>query len=266
VLSEAQREIYHRDGWLMLCGIVPASTCAAVGDALWRALEAAHGIRRDAPETWRLEYPRRLTRYLHADDFAALACPALIELLDDLLGSGTWPHPRVWAQPLPLFPAPGPWDVPARMWHLDYPVRGRRDHGFAVKVLCLLTDVAPQGGGTLLVEGSHRLMSGYAAGGICGSSARMRRRLCQDQPWFRALMSADGNADDRVRRFMVEGAVVDDVPVRVAEVTGSSGDLVLFHPWLLHNVSANRRAEPRMLVGQSFTTRDGLQIYRPDPD
>ena len=149
------------------------------------------------------------------------------------------------------------------MWHLDYPVRGPRPGDWAVKMLCLLSPLAPRGGGTLLLSGSHRLVGELAAAGHRGGSADVRTELARRHEWLRALLSRTEGID-RVRRFMEEGALIDGVPVRVVELTGSTGDVVLFHPWLLHTVAPNRRREPRLLVGQNFTARDALSIYRPD--
>lgn len=263
MLSVAEREHYLETGWVRIPGVVPPSACAASADALWRALERVHGFRRDDPASWRSELPRGLGRRLAPADLAPLATPKLIALIDDLLGAGTWERPRLWAQPLPAFPAPGPWDVPSRMWHLDYPVRGPRPGNWAVKMLCLLSPLAPCGGGTLLLAGSHRLVARLAAAGYRGRSADVRKLLAREHEWLCALLS-HSHGVDRVRCFMEDGARLDGVPVRVVEVTGEPGDVVLFHPWLLHTLALNCRREPRLLVGQNFTTRDALSVYRPD--
>jgi hypothetical protein len=272
LITDAQRTSYLERGFLQAPGLIAADACAAMCDAVWRALTDEHGICPDLPETWRTEMPRGLGRHFGPEVAAAMGSPALIGLIDDLLGAGSWDPPRVWAQPLPVFPTTSHWDVPAQMWHLDYPVRGRPDQGFAVKMLCLLAPVEPRGGGTLLLAGSHRLMEGYAAAGQGGNSSDVRNRLCREHPWFRELMSSRSGANsvrgddpgDRVQRFMTDGTVIDGVPLRVVEFTGAAGDVVLFHPWLLHNVSPNTCGTPRMMVAQNITTRDGMRIYQPD--
>ena len=262
MLGPAQTESWRRDGFLVARGLVPAAVCEATCDALWRALGTAHGIRQDAPDTWRDVMPRGLARHFRPEDAADLGSTPLPGLIDDLLGRGNWDPSRAWAQPLPVFPTKDEWDVPAKMWHLDYPVRGMTEPLFAVKMLCLLAPLEPRGGGTLLLAGSHTLLARRAAIGRGGNSSDVRRHLCAEDPWLKALMSPDGSADERVQRFMVEGAVVDGVALRVVEFSGAAGDAVLFHPWLLHNVSPNCRETPRMMVGQNFTTREGLRIYQ----
>ena len=47
------------------------------------------------------------------------------------------------------------------------------------------------------------------------------------------------DAPDRIRRFMEETTVIDDVPVRVVELTGNPGDAVLCYGGLLHARSFN---------------------------
>lgn len=263
MLTPAQRERYLRTGWVQIPAVVPVSACRSVAEALWKVLESDHGMRPEDRGSWRTELPRRLGRRLPAEILAPLATPALIALIDDLLGADTWSRPRLWAQPLPVFPTPGPWDVPSGGWHLDYPVRAAPPGAWAVKMLCLLAPLAPRGGGTLLLSGSHRLVGQLAARGYRGASSGVRAALAREHEWLRALTSCH-ETSDRVRRFMVEGAVLDRVPVRVEELIGAPGDVVLFDPRLLHAPSPNRRSEPRLLMAQNFTTRAGLAVYRPD--
>ena len=51
---------------------------------------------------------------------------------------------------------------------------------------------------------------------------------------------------------MNDGAIVDGVPVRVAEITGDAGDLVVMHPWLMHNLSMNTEPRPRIAMSHSL--------------
>lgn len=263
--SAEQQARYERDGYLLLRRAVPDDACHRMVERLWEALRRNHGIRRDARETWTPAFPRGFQNLCKADAFAEIASPTLVAGIDGLLGEDTWDPPRHWGQPLVTFPTPGPWDVPARMWHLDYPVRGRFGERFAVKALCLLAPLEPRGGGTLLLEGSHRLttrLAQAAPGGDAGSSSEVRKRLARKHPWLRQLFSREDRSD-RVRRFMAEGSEIEGVRLRVVELTGDAGDILLFHPWLFHNLSPNCRETPRMMLGQNLTTRAGLAIYGP---
>ena len=53
------------------------------------------------------------------------------------------------------FPAADVWDVPAGGWHIDFPARS----ALRLKWLGYLEPVAVGGGGTVVLEGSHRLVA-----------------------------------------------------------------------------------------------------------
>jgi ectoine hydroxylase-related dioxygenase (phytanoyl-CoA dioxygenase family) len=106
-----------------------------------------------------------------------------------------------------------------------------------------LTEVRPGGGGTLIVAGSHRL-----AGGLDGiKSAAFRTWLSKRSDWFQELWRPVAG-DDRVRRHMEDGAEIDGVHVRVVELTGAPGDVVLWHPSLLHIAAPNCSEQPRFML------------------
>ncbi len=264
MLTEEQQASYDRDGYLIVCSAIPTDACERMCDRLWEALTEAHGIRRNDKESWTRTMPRGLQKPGKADAFAEMASTNFLAAVDDLIGAGTWDPPRHWGGPLAIFPRPGPWDVPAGAWHLDYPVRGHPGPRFAVKALCLLAPLEAQGGGTLLLEGSHHLnarLAATASAGDAGHSTDVRRRLARGHAWFRSLVSKE-DTSDRVQRFMVERGEIDGVHLRVVEFTGYAGDVLFFHPWLFHNASPNCRKTPRLMVGQNLPTRAGLSIYQ----
>jgi ectoine hydroxylase-related dioxygenase (phytanoyl-CoA dioxygenase family) len=55
--------------------------------------------------------------------------------------------------------------------------------------------------------------------------------------------------------------VIDGVDLRVVELSGAAGDVVVFHPWLFHAAASNRAPEPRMMVGQNVQTAAGVARY-----
>lgn len=258
------RREYDRCGHVVVRGAVPAEACARMRDALWSGLARAHGIRREAPETWKRGPVFGLQAVRKAGAFAGLASPAFGEAVDGLLGAGTWDPPAHWGEPLVSFPTEGPWELPAERWHLDFPVRGRLGPRFAVKAIALLDTLESGGGGTLLLEGSHHLVARRAEaapGGDAGHSRDVRARLAREHAWLRALVAGEGG--DRVSRFMEEGAELEGVRLRVVEFTGEAGDVLFFHPWLFHNASPNCGTRPRLALGQTLPTREGLRIYAP---
>ncbi len=98
-------------------------------------------------------------------------------------------------------------------------------------------EVAPQGGGTLVIEGSHELVRRMVAqtdNHDLGKSGVAKKKLFSRYPWFHAPDFA--------------GVELDGVCVRVRELTGQPGDVVLMLPWTLHNGNMNCSAEPRFMV------------------
>jgi hypothetical protein len=76
----------------------------------------------------------------------------------------------------------------------------------------------------------------------------------QVQPW--ALRSWPGDHDPgRAARFMDRDHDADGIPVRVAELTGQPGDVVLTHPWVLHSWSYNTGSYPRMMLTKNLYRR-----------
>lgn len=49
-------------------------------------------------------------------------------------------------------------------------------------------------------------------------------------PWLRGQWMAGDNDGDRIQRCMNDDTVIDGVPLRVVELTGEPGDVVLMHP------------------------------------
>lgn len=263
MLTSQQLAAYDRDGYVVVPGLVAEQACERMCARIWDALEAVHGIRQGEPDTWTQSMPRGLQDLCKSDGLAELAAPAFLEAVDDLLGAGQWDAPAHWGGPLPNFPSRSPWNVPFRMWHLDYPVRGNYGTRFATKAICALAPIVPQGGGTVLIERSHRLCqlrAEAAPGGNVGGSSEIRKQLAAESDWFDALMSA-GDPAERIQRFMVDGIEIDGTRLRVVEFSANPGDVLFFHPWLFHNSSPNCSDAARMQVGQNLTTRAGLSIY-----
>jgi ectoine hydroxylase-related dioxygenase (phytanoyl-CoA dioxygenase family) len=54
---------------------------------------------------------------------------------------------------------------------------------------------------------------------------------------------------------------VDDVPLRVVELTGEPGDMVFCHPVMVHCAAPNRGARPRfMRIKTQILTHEGREL------
>ena len=242
ILTPALAEEYAREGVVRLPGAIPANDVKAMAAALWRKLEARPG---------RAARPSQLSS--KAGEFDAMASPMVRALLDEVLGD--WEEPARWGVPLVAFrTGERRWDVPHQHWHLDLGIRPDEDRRLA-RVFAILEPSRPGGGGTGYVAGSHRLFEALARQqGRKLPSAKAKALLAERAPWFAALSSPLAG-EDRVRRFMEDGAEVDGVHVRVCEMLGEPGDVILMHPMMLHAPMPNVLATPRMMLMQFVYAR-----------
>lgn len=218
---------------------VPPEDIEALSDVIWRRLRTRHGMHRDRPASWTQAHPAQLTA--HTSELASMASPRVRAMIDQLLGAGAWVEPPRWG--LPLVTLPGfseAWDVPTSNWHLD--IQATAEPPRVARVFVLLTDIAPGGGGTGFVTGSHRLVRRVAAdAGATLRSGEARKRLIAAEPWFAALFTRR-RGEDRVARFTAPG------PYRVGEMCGRAGDAWLMDPHMLHATMPNAGTTARLML------------------
>ncbi len=153
-------------------------------------------------------------------------------------------------QILVTLPNEGEWRMPHDGWHVDIArvASGQRP---GVQVFILLSEIKPQGGGTLVVAGSHRLLndSGFIRSRDVTASLRQ-------EPFFRELMavahpSIDGflNPDNSKQRLKQ-----DDLSV--VELTGAPGDVYFLDMRAIHSAAPNMSDEPRMMATHRFLRAD----------
>jgi hypothetical protein len=250
MLSAAQRDEFDRRGILRLAGTVPPAEVTTMRQRLWEHLSGTHAMHPDRPETWTVHRPAQFQKLTRTGAFDAMATGQLCAAIDDLLGAGRWRRPAHWGRPLVTFPLPGTaWNVPTSDWHIDSD--GDLDELTMLVVFAHLAPVRPGGGGTLVVTGSHRLptSAGSRAGNAPVRSAEVKAHLRTLHPWLSDLWNTGGDTGRR-HRFLVEGAVIDGVQVRVEELTGEPGDAVIMHPRLLHVIAPNGLDTPRLMLLQ----------------
>jgi phytanoyl-CoA dioxygenase PhyH len=250
-LTTEQQDEFRTTGLLRLEGEFPRAAAEAMGERLWEFLASRDGIVRGERSTWTIEKPAGFQSVTRSGAFWAVSGDRLCAALDGLFGAGRWARPRWWGRPLVTFPADGPWELPAREWHFDFmpAVAGHRP----VQFFAFLSPVRPRGGGTLVLTGSHRLVAPYLDGGEEFRMPRVRAALAA-HPWLRGLWEP-GHGGDRVQRYMNDGTVLDGVPLRVVELTGEPGDVVLMHSDCFHAPAPNRLNEPRMMLTEMIAER-----------
>ena len=110
-------------------------------------------------------------------------------------------------------------------------------------MISFFSEVSAGGGGTVIVEGSHRLLKKFYE--ALNEEERqlghrkLRKKLLAWDPWLRRLGGIEPTPTERNRYLMDEPTEVHGVPVRVVELTGSPGDAFVCHPLTLHATSEN---------------------------
>ena len=254
MLTNQQRADFQEQGFFRIPGAFSRAAAARMEARVWEALSDLYGVARDAPETWTVSQATGLQPLKAEPVFDPIGGPATIEAIDDLLGVGGWMKPRQWGQFLVNFPAQeGRWRVPSAPWHSDFDYLAPADsptapiHG--VVVFSYLAQVLPRSGGTLVIAGSHHVVRKFVAGAPREVLAKMktaRAAFLASDPWLQALTAEDGDPD-RIERFMETEHLLSGIPVRVVELTGQPGDVVITHPWLIHTPAPNHGRRPRMM-------------------
>lgn len=258
--GEAEQAAFDRDGVVRLRGAVDSTAVGAMADAVWGFLGAHAGIDRVDPSTWPRGAPgvslKRLKRSRTLRD--GVVSPAVEDTMRGLFGGDGWHASRSGPQILVTFPSGEPWVVPSSPWHMDAGFADDLVPVPAVKTFVVLESLAPRGGATMTLAGSHRLQAAYAAsvgederGGGLESWSKLLRR----DPWTDRLQRAGGEPE-RSASLLGGEVDVDGVPLRLVELTGEPGDVWLTHKHLYHCPSTCSTDRPRIVVSM-LATRGG---------
>ncbi|MEU4192889.1 phytanoyl-CoA dioxygenase family protein [Kribbella sp. NPDC026611] len=239
MLTAEQLQTFERDGIVKLPAAFSAADAERMRDVLWQELSTRHGMSRDDPTTWTPTRPTGLkTTKTHRVAHAILS-PVVRSALDGLLGA--WIQPPHQGQVLVTMPEGVPWSVPHRQWHVDVGFDLPVDDLPAVKIWSLLDDLAPGGGGTPQVAGSHHVIARYLTTTDERDFTTVRDGVLRSHAWLRELTSPDRSLDP------LQESEIDGLPVRVLELTGQAGDVYFTHPWTLHSIAPNAASTPRMM-------------------
>jgi hypothetical protein len=207
------------------------------------------GIVEDDPSTWtrRCDGAIATRRLRHTGRFAAVVAAPVRALLDEVFGPGGWSEPSP-ARALVTPPCRDPsWTVPTG-FHFDFPFDRPAWPGPGLLLFSFLADCEAGGGGTCVVPGTHRLVDAFlAAHADLPVDRRFGAFLRRQGEWLRQLVN-DADADPARTARCFEGAEVGGVPLRVLELTGRAGDVIVTHGYTLHSPAPNTSTRMRLML------------------
>lgn len=259
MLTAAQKSEFDERGYLHLPCAIPEEDVQSVLDRIWDDLEQRCGVPRGEPERWPEARPKGFNTLTRSGAFAPTCSPAVRGAIDDFLGPDEWEMPNPWGALLLTFPSKGPWFLPNNSWHLDLPsdVDSRADEMPGVQVFAVLEPLAAQGGATIALSGSHRVVRHLAQQPESiseGRSKDIRKAVQRAAPGLRDLWSRDHDID-RSQRYLRKPVDVFGIPVQAVEFTGQPGDVILMHPWIFHAASPNCGNRPRIVITERIPRR-----------
>ena len=143
------------------------------------------------------------------------------------------------------------WVVPHLMWHLDFP-RLPNNQLPGVQMFTFLDSVKPQGGGTLVVSGSHQLLNNQRV----TSSKEVKKTLEREEKYFTRLFSSQ--VENR-EKLLLENGQAGEVNLRIIELTGEPGDL-LFSGLAITTYSCSKCLEQTKAAAKTFGHPDMMLV------
>lgn len=274
ILSQNDIEQFIELGWVKVPQAFDRKAALKAQDYLWEQVET-RGIKRLDQTTW-AEPMLRINENYDTEDFRACNSERLSDAIEDLVGKGRWigrgkvNHWGWW----PVNFSDGAnreWDVPTNGWHWDgihfkhhvnSPEQG-------LLCLCIFSDIGPKGGGTLVAEGSHKVVAQYLANQPNGVELKDGiEAVNKGHEWFSKLTGheeigqASNNKKNRIEYFMNQTVKSDGANLRVVETTAEAGDVFLCHPFLYHASSQNHSGIPRFMCNRTTPLGEKLQLTR----
>ena len=226
ILTAADVAQFATAGWVRVPQAFARDAALEMQGVMWSQLERSCGLRQGQRSSWAAEeeatapsQSNGLKDLKHHPAFRTVGSPRLCGALDQLLGQGAWAPPKSWGSFLATFPGrvlgschaqPAAWRIPragaGTGWHWDgdpgpdavaagllSPDERPTPHRWpAVQVMTFHSDVAPGGGGTVLLEGSHVLVERFfreQAGARNGSLKQnpLKSKFAAAHPWIQRL-------------------------------------------------------------------------------
>ena len=278
VLSKNEVEQFMELGWVKVDEAFPREVALEAQQIVWEGVEKRGVLQRDK-STWNEEMVQINENYEH-DEFQKCNTKRLADAIEDLVGEGAWATRAVlgetnkkigfgwWPVNFSLG-ADKTWDVPTTGWHWDGIHFRHHVNSPEQGLLCLnfFSEIRKKGGGTLVAEGSHKLVAKFLnehpEGIELGDGIK---QLNQRHSWLSELTGQVKNDEvNRIERFM-ENTYCDEsgINLKVVETTGSPGDVILCHPFLYHAASQNHSGIPRFMCNRTTPLKGRMNFQRED--
>jgi hypothetical protein len=279
VLSAKQIEQFMELGWVKVEEAFSRETALSCQRFLWEKLREK-GVLQEDSSTWTqpIIYIQEAYR---SPEFDRCNTARMADAIEDLIGVGRWKDRGVygiddihstwgWWPVNFALGADKEWNVPTEGWHwdgihfrhyVDSPEQG-------LLCLCIFSEIAARGGGTLVVEGSHKLVARFLSQHPDGLESQAAIDSLNVQHPYLAELTGLTNAMDtftenRIDKFMNSWHTdADGIRLRVVETTASPGDVILCHPFLYHAASQNHSGIPRFMCNRTTPLKDRMNLNR----
>ena len=237
VLSQEQSRQFVEDGFVVVREVFDAEIAEAASELVWRAIgrHALGWSSPDCPVVWYDNFVH-LQYGVEGAPFSRVVGPRLYGVLNDVLGRDRWTWSESfgwWPVLLPGFAARA--SIGELGWHVDsddrYPTL--REPEKAVQAIFYFSDVPAGAGGTAVFAGSH---------------AEVARLLAEVDP--RPLN------DEAVRPRLP----IPTSAAQVTEITGTAGDVLFAHPFLVHASNRNLSKQVRFACNPHVDLRGPLRL------
>jgi hypothetical protein len=287
VLTNAQVEQFMEAGWVKLKEAYPREKALSAQQVLWEQVEKRGVLKKDT-STWTQQMVR-INEGFDTPEFRECNTEKLQDAIEDLVGEYRWRNRGDtvnWGWWPVNFSLGGdkPWDVPSVGWHYD----GQHFRHYVdsweqgLLCLCIFSDVQPQGGGTVIAEGSHKVVAKILAQHPEGLEHGEAIRLAKHHPWLAELSGfnvqnqsepiySDGSHEaaaseeetNRIEKFMKNTFTdADGIKLRVVETSASAGDVLLCHPFLFHASAPNTIGVPRFMCNRTTPLKERMNLNR----
>lgn len=251
-MSPDELDSFKERGYVRLKGAFPRDAALSMQDAMWRELREEFGIDRNDRASWR-QPPRDIHGQKTDSAQRAMNTERLLGACGQLVETDRYEAPAHWGRVLVTFPetSPRPWEVPTGVWHWDCELHDNVGAVTRLVVFTFFSDVEPEGGGTLIVEGSPRLLQRFhdelPMEDRRQSHRQLRNRFFASHPWLKHLTGLEPTPEHRNTYLMGASHDVGGIAARVVELTGQPGDAVVCHPLMVHTTGPNHSDVPRFM-------------------